>query len=65
LTGAFCVPINQAFFLNGARLAPTTHVGLIYALCPMVVLLLAWASGQERLVPSAWWASSRAYRACS
>lgn len=51
LTAAFCVPINQAFFLNGTRLAPTTHVGLIYALCPVVVLLLAWALGQERLVP--------------
>ena len=52
MTAAFCVPINQAFFLNGTRLAPTTHVGLIYALCPVVVLLLAWALGQERLVPS-------------
>lgn len=45
-----CVPINQTFFLNGARLAPTTHVGLIYAACPLVVLLLATALGQERLV---------------
>lgn len=52
MTAAFCVPINQFFFLNGTRLAPTTHVGLIYALCPVVVLLLAWALGQERLVPS-------------
>ena len=51
LTAALCVPINQTFFLNGTRLAPTTHVGLIYALCPMVVLLLAWALGQERPVP--------------
>ncbi|MBX6315205.1 MAG: DMT family transporter, partial [Isosphaeraceae bacterium] len=48
---AFCVPINQAFFLNGTRLAPTSHVGLIYAACPLVVLLLAAALGQERLAP--------------
>lgn len=44
-----CVPINQAFFLYGTRLAPTTHVGLIYATCPLVVLALATALGQERL----------------
>jgi drug/metabolite transporter (DMT)-like permease len=46
---ALCVPINQTFFLNGTRLAPTTHVALIYACCPLVVLLLATALGQERL----------------
>src|SRR5262245_49918086 len=49
-TAAFCVPINQSFFLNGTRLAPTSHVALIYAACPLVVLVLAWALGQERLV---------------
>ncbi len=48
LAGLLCVPINQAFFLAGARLAPTTHVGLIYATCPLIVLLLAWAWRQER-----------------
>ncbi len=47
---ALCVPINQSFFLNGTRLAPTTHVGLIYATCPLVVLVLATLLGQERLV---------------
>jgi drug/metabolite transporter (DMT)-like permease len=47
---ALCVPINQTFFLNGTRLAPTTHVALIYACCPLVVLLLATALGQERLL---------------
>jgi drug/metabolite transporter (DMT)-like permease len=52
VTAALCVPINQTFFLNGARLAPTSHVGVIYAACPLVVLLLATALGQERLVPS-------------
>jgi drug/metabolite transporter (DMT)-like permease len=43
------VPINQAFFLNGTRLAPTTHVALVYATCPLIVLLFATALGQERL----------------
>lgn len=49
---ALCVPVNQTFFLNGARLAPTSHVAMIYAACPLVVLLLAWALGQERFAPS-------------
>jgi drug/metabolite transporter (DMT)-like permease len=47
---ALCVPVNQTFFLNGTRLTPTSHTALIYALCPLVVLFLASASGQERLV---------------
>ena len=46
---ALCVPINQAFFLNGAKLAPASHIGLIYAAVPLVVLALAAALGQERL----------------
>jgi len=46
---SLCVPINQAFFLNGAKLAPASHIGLIYAACPLVVLALAAAMGQERL----------------
>ena len=45
---ALCVPINQAFFLHGARLVPTSHVALIYAACPLVVLILASILGQER-----------------
>ncbi len=49
LAAALCVPINQAFFLSGARLAPAAHIGLIYAACPLVVLSLAAALGQERL----------------
>ncbi len=49
LAALFCVPINQVFFLNGTRLAPTTHVALIYATCPLIVLLLAVAMGQERM----------------
>jgi drug/metabolite transporter (DMT)-like permease len=49
LAGLLCVPMNQGFFLFGTRLAPTTHVGLIYATCPLVVLLAAWAAGQEKM----------------
>lgn len=47
--GVLCVPLNQFFFLGGARLAPTTHIGLIYATCPLVVLLTACWAGLERL----------------
>ena len=49
IAAALCVPINQALFLNGARLAPTAHIGLIYAACPLIVLILAAMLGQERL----------------
>ncbi|WP_435017783.1 DMT family transporter [Tundrisphaera sp. TA3] len=49
LAAAFCVPINQALFLNGARFAPAGHIGMIYAAVPLVVLGLATAIGQERL----------------
>jgi drug/metabolite transporter (DMT)-like permease len=51
MAAALCVPINQLFFLNGTKLAPTTHVALIYAAVPLVVLALATAIGQERLSP--------------
>lgn len=47
----FSVPLNQAFFLSGARLAPTSHIALIYSACPLIVLLAATALGQERLLP--------------
>ncbi len=47
---ALCVPVNQMFFLHGTKLSPTTHVGLIYALCPLVVLGLATVLRQERPV---------------
>jgi drug/metabolite transporter (DMT)-like permease len=50
LSAFLCVPINQTFFLYGARLVPTSHVALIYAACPLVVLILATLLGQERLV---------------
>ena len=51
VAAVLCVPINQLFFLNGTKLAPTTHVALIYAAVPLVVLALATAIGQERLTP--------------
>ena len=47
LVAAFCVPINQSFFLNAARLGPNSHVGLFYAVCPPVVWILAWVLGHE------------------
>ncbi len=50
-TAALCIPINQAFFLGGARFTSASHIGLIYAACPLVVLALAAATGQERLAP--------------
>jgi drug/metabolite transporter (DMT)-like permease len=46
------VPVNQGFFLNASRLTPTTHVGLIYATCPLVVLTLAVLMRHERLEPA-------------
>jgi drug/metabolite transporter (DMT)-like permease len=49
LVAAFCVPINQTFFLNAARLGPNSHVGLFYALCPLIVWVLAWLLGHEKL----------------
>jgi drug/metabolite transporter (DMT)-like permease len=49
---ALSVPINQTLFLYASQLAPTTHVGLYYASVPLVVLALAVAVGQERLVAS-------------
>jgi len=48
LAAALCVPVNQGFFLSATRLGPTSHVGLFYATCPLVVLLLAWAMRLER-----------------
>ncbi len=48
LSAGLCVPINQGFFLSAARLGPTSHVGIFYATCPLVVLLLAWTMKLER-----------------
>ena len=49
LVAAFCVPINQSFFLNATRFGPNSHVGLFYAVCPLVVWGLAWMLGHENL----------------
>lgn len=49
LVALLCVPINQGFFLNAARLGPNSHVGLFYAVCPLIVWVLAWVLGHERL----------------
>ncbi len=49
LVAAFCVPINQSFFLNATRFGPNSHVGLFYAVCPLVVWGLAWLLGHEVL----------------
>ena len=46
--GTLCVPINQAFFLGATKLGLVSHVGLFYATCPLVVLLLAWGFRMER-----------------
>jgi drug/metabolite transporter (DMT)-like permease len=48
LAAAMCVPVNQGFFLTATRLGPTSHVGLFYAIAPLVVLLGTWATKQER-----------------
>ncbi len=48
VTAALCVPINQGFFLGATKLGLTSHVGLFYATCPLVVLLLAWWLRMER-----------------
>jgi len=49
IVAACCVPINQSFFLNAIRFGPNSHVGLFYAVCPLVVWVLAWALGHEAL----------------
>ncbi len=49
VVAALCVPVNQWFFLNAAKLGTNAHVGLFYALVPLVVWVLAWRLGHERL----------------
>jgi len=49
VVAACCVPINQWFFLNAARLGPNSHVGLFYATVPLIVWILAWRLGDEPL----------------
>lgn len=47
--GLLVVPINQPLFLIGTHKASAGHSGLIYALTPVLVLLLAAASGMEKI----------------
>lgn len=52
---ALFVPINQSFFLNASRFAPTTHVAIFYAAVPLVVLMLACVLGHERFHRARLW----------
>lgn len=49
VVAACCVPLNQFFFLNAARLGTNSHVGLFYATVPLIVWVLAWWLGHEPL----------------
>lgn len=43
---ALCVPVNQASYLFGVKLANASHAGLFYALNPVLVFLLTLALGR-------------------
>ena len=49
--GVLVVPINQPLFLIGTHKASAGHSGLIYALTPVFVLLLAAMVGMESITP--------------
>ncbi len=49
LAAFLCVPVNQACFLQGVKLASASHAGLIYGLNPVLVYLLSLALGRTRL----------------
>jgi drug/metabolite transporter (DMT)-like permease len=49
--GLLGTPVNQAFFLVGLERTTPAHAALLYALTPLLVLALALARGQERVVP--------------
>ena len=49
--GFLGVVVNQLAFLGGLSFTLPSHAALLYALTPTVVLLLAWARGQERPGP--------------
>jgi drug/metabolite transporter (DMT)-like permease len=48
LAGFLGVVVNQVAFLGGLAYTLPSHAALLYALTPTLVLLLAWARGQER-----------------
>lgn len=49
LLAAICVPVNQAAFLFGVRLASASHAGIAYALVPVLVFWLTLVMGTARL----------------
>jgi drug/metabolite transporter (DMT)-like permease len=51
LAGFLGVAVNQIAFLGGLAYTLPSHAALLYALTPTVVLLLAWAQGQEKPGP--------------
>lgn len=51
LAGFLGVALNQSAFLGGLAYTLPSHAALLYALTPIVVLLLAWARGQEKPGP--------------
>jgi drug/metabolite transporter (DMT)-like permease len=55
LAAALSVPVNQGFFLNASRFAPTTHVAIFYATVPLIVFMLACVLGQERFNQGRLW----------
>jgi drug/metabolite transporter (DMT)-like permease len=49
LCALLCVPVNQAAFLGGVKLASAAHAGLLYALNPVLVYVLTVAMRQVGL----------------
>lgn len=45
LCALLCVPINQACFLSGVKLAGAAHAGLLYALNPVLVFIITLSLG--------------------
>ena len=52
LMGFLAVPLNQGLFLCGQKLAHSTHGALLYALTPLVVLIMARLYLGESLTPA-------------
>ena len=50
--GVLGTTLNQALFLVGMKHTTPPHAALLYATTPLLVLTLALARGQERLVPA-------------
>ena len=49
--GTFGVALNQLFFVLGISLTSIAHSAIFISVTPILVLLMAAASGQERLTP--------------